>query len=108
MPVPLLRRAIRRRHSAVDEERGGHVVARHIYLSERNIHINIRIHIYGQLNHISFQLQYISIRGQYISVRAHRHHSAPLHMAQDSHFYPTSIYYTDFEGPKLAIFMKLS
>ena len=31
MPVPLLRRAIRRRHSAVDEERGGRVVARHIY-----------------------------------------------------------------------------
>ena len=30
MPVPLLGRAIRRRHSAVDEERGGHVVARHI------------------------------------------------------------------------------
>ena len=30
MPVPLLRRAIRRRHSAVDEERGGRVVARHI------------------------------------------------------------------------------
>ena len=29
MPVPLLRRAIRRRHSAIDEERGGHVVARH-------------------------------------------------------------------------------
>ena len=31
MPVPLLRRAIRRRHSAVDEERGGRVVARHIF-----------------------------------------------------------------------------
>ena len=30
MPVPLLRRAIRCRHSAVDEERGGRVVARHI------------------------------------------------------------------------------
>ena len=30
MPVPLLRRAIRHRHSVVDEERGGHVVARHI------------------------------------------------------------------------------
>ena len=30
MPVPLLRRAIRRRHSVVDEERGGRVVARHI------------------------------------------------------------------------------
>ena len=30
MPIPLLRRAIRRRHSAVDEERGGCVVARHI------------------------------------------------------------------------------
>ena len=30
MPVPLLRWAIRRRHSAVDEERGGRVVARHI------------------------------------------------------------------------------
>ena len=31
MPVPLLGWAIRRRHSAVDEERGGRVVARHIY-----------------------------------------------------------------------------
>ena len=31
MPVPLLRRAIRHRHSAVDEERGGRVVARHIH-----------------------------------------------------------------------------
>ena len=31
MPVPLLRRAIRRRHSAVDEGRGGRVVARHIH-----------------------------------------------------------------------------
>ena len=31
MPVPLLGRAIRCRHSAVDEERGGRVVARHIY-----------------------------------------------------------------------------
>ena len=30
MPVPLLRRAIRRRHSAVDEERGSCVVTRHI------------------------------------------------------------------------------
>ena len=30
MSVLLLRRAIRHRHSAVDEERGGHVVARHI------------------------------------------------------------------------------
>ena len=30
MPVPLLRRVIRHRHSAVDEERGGRVVARHI------------------------------------------------------------------------------
>ena len=30
MPDPVLRRAIRRRHSAVDEERGGRVVARHI------------------------------------------------------------------------------
>ena len=30
MPVPFLGRAIRRRHSAVDEERGGRVVARHI------------------------------------------------------------------------------
>ena len=30
MPVPLLRWAIRRRHSAVDEERGGRVIARHI------------------------------------------------------------------------------
>ena len=29
MPVPLLRWAIRRRHSAVDEKRGGRVVARH-------------------------------------------------------------------------------
>ena len=29
MPVSLLRQAIRRRHSAVDKERGGHVVARH-------------------------------------------------------------------------------
>ena len=29
MPVPFLGRAIRRRHSAVDEERGGHVIARH-------------------------------------------------------------------------------
>ena len=32
MPVPLLGRAIRCRHSAVDEERGGRVVARHIYV----------------------------------------------------------------------------
>ena len=31
MPVPFLGRAIRRRHSAVDEERGGRVVARHIH-----------------------------------------------------------------------------
>ena len=30
MPIPLLRRAIRHRHSAVDEERGGRVVTRHI------------------------------------------------------------------------------
>ena len=30
MPVPFLGRAIRRRHSAVDEERGGHMIARHI------------------------------------------------------------------------------
>ena len=30
MPAPLLGRAIRCRHSAVDEERGGRVVARHI------------------------------------------------------------------------------
>ena len=31
MPVPLLRWAIRHRHSAVDEERGGRIVARHTY-----------------------------------------------------------------------------
>ena len=31
MPVPFLGRAIRRRHSAVDKERGGHVIARHIF-----------------------------------------------------------------------------
>ena len=31
MPVPLLGWAIRRKHSAVDEERGGRVVTRHIY-----------------------------------------------------------------------------
>ena len=30
MPVPFLGRVIRHRHSAVDEERGGRVVARHI------------------------------------------------------------------------------
>ena len=30
MPVPFLGRAIRRRHSAVDEEQGGRVVARHL------------------------------------------------------------------------------
>ena len=30
MPVPLLGRAIRRRHSAVDEERGSRVVTQHI------------------------------------------------------------------------------
>ena len=29
MPVPLLGQTIRRRHSAVDEERGGRVIARH-------------------------------------------------------------------------------
>ena len=31
MPVPLLRQAIRCRHSVVDEERGGRVIARHIF-----------------------------------------------------------------------------
>ena len=39
MPVPLLRRAIRRRHSAVDEERGGRVVARHIYTQKIPEHV---------------------------------------------------------------------
>ena len=40
MPVPLLRRAIRRRHSAVDEERGGRVVARHIQRTYGHIQTN--------------------------------------------------------------------
>ena len=31
MPVPFLRQAIRCRHSAVDEERGGRVIARHMH-----------------------------------------------------------------------------
>ena len=39
MPVPLLGRAIRRRHSAVDEERGGRIVARHISRSSLSIKV---------------------------------------------------------------------
>ena len=44
MPVPLLGRAIRRRHSVVDEERGGRVVARHIFdLLSISIDCNVKI-----------------------------------------------------------------
>ena len=40
MPVPFLGRAIRCRHSAVDEERGGRDIARHIDCKEPTININ--------------------------------------------------------------------
>ena len=43
MPVPLLGRAIRRRHSAVDEERGGRVVAQHICITYYDIFVDINI-----------------------------------------------------------------
>ena len=42
MPVPFLGRAIRRRHSANDEERGGHVIARHMFI----VIINVQTYYY--------------------------------------------------------------
>ena len=64
MPVPLLGWAIRRRHSAVDEERGGRVVARHIcetqiiikLSSPHKPYYNLRsnlLYVSGQSDHVT-------------------------------------------------------